>query len=537
LTCAGSASAAEFTPTTFEDTIGGHNPADCPADVVETNPARDCSIGEALSAARQRAGDDVVRLSAGRYTLAGAILLSGEGKITLLGAGARETILDAGGSEENPTRGAVVDSGANAEITDLAIANAWTGGDGNLDGAGLLIELGEDDPGTAVLRRVHLYNNVSRGDGGAIANQGNLTIESSLIDGNKAYYAGGAIESWGQLKIVNSTISGNEATGAFDEEHSVGGAIDAQQFSEKPSLTIDSSTITGNTAAWSGGGIVTSAEIPTTVRNSIISGNQVPDRDGEDYANCLGILTSLGHNIENGTSCSFDAGGDQRVDPKLGPLEDNGGPTDTHVLIDGSPAINSGVAAPDCPGVDQRGLERTVGACDIGAFEAGAGRSEPPPPPPPPIVIDRPVGPGVPPGGPVVPTTPRACRDRDKPLTYLKRSGVKVTRSGVTLSGRSVDARGECASGVERVQVSLARVSGTDLNCRFLKKPNRFVLTPFRNCRKPVMFRASGTAKWSFTYKLALPPGKYRVQARGFDKSKNKETPTKRRNIIDFTVR
>jgi hypothetical protein len=129
------------------------------------------------------------------------------------------------------------------------------------------------------------------------------------------------------------------------------------------------------------------------------------------------------------------------------------------------------------------------------------------------------------------------CRDRDKPLTTLKRGGIKLTPAGVTLKGRSADAKGTCASGLDRVEVSLAKVSGTDLNCRFIRRPNRFVLTPFRNCRRPVMFRATGKASWTFRFGVKLAPGKYRAQARGWDLAGNKETPRKRRSIVFFTVR
>ena len=104
------------------------------------------------------------------------------------------------------------------------------------------------------------------------------------------------------------------------------------------------------------------------------------------------------------------------------------------------------------------------------------------------------------------------------------------------LSGRSADHR-DCPSGVVRVDVSLARVAGrTGVNCRFIKKPNRTGLTKPQNCRRPVLFRATGTDKWAFTFDVPLKPGLYRVQARGTDRARNKETPKKRRNIIVFDV-
>jgi hypothetical protein len=83
----------------------------------------------------------------------------------------------------------------------------------------------------------------------------------------------------------------------------------------------------------------------------------------------------------------------------------------------------------------------------------------------------------------------------------------------------------------------MAKVSGTDLNCRFIRRSNRFVITPFRNCRRPILFVARGTTEWTFTFRVPLAPGKYRAQARGYDVARNKETPKKRRNIVFFTVR
>jgi hypothetical protein len=105
------------------------------------------------------------------------------------------------------------------------------------------------------------------------------------------------------------------------------------------------------------------------------------------------------------------------------------------------------------------------------------------------------------------------------------------------LNGRSADHR-DCPSGVVRVDVSLARVAGrTGVNCRFIKRPNRTGLTKRQNCRRPVLFKATGTDKWKFTFPVRLPRGLYRVQARGTDKAKNKETPKKNRNIVFFQVK
>jgi hypothetical protein len=89
--------------------------------------------------------------------------------------------------------------------------------------------------------------------------------------------------------------------------------------------------------------------------------------------NCTGShpITSEGHNLEDTDTCGLTGPGDLRnTDPKLGPLADNGGLTQTQALLPGSPAIDAG--STDCPppATDQRGVSRPQGpACDIGAFE------------------------------------------------------------------------------------------------------------------------------------------------------------------------
>ncbi|HEX8053699.1 MAG TPA: choice-of-anchor Q domain-containing protein [Thermoleophilaceae bacterium] len=140
----------------------------------------------------------------------------------------------------------------------------------------------------------------------------------------------------------------------------------------------------------------------------------------------------------------------------------------------------------------------------------------------------------------------QGCRDTVAPLTELKQSRVRVRRGKVRLSGVSYDPD-PCASGVNRVLVSLARVKGRHLvNCRFLRSMTRYLLTPApgMNCQDPVLFRAKGgssqgTARtsYSFIYFVDLPDGIYRAQARAFDNAGNKERPTKGRNIRKFFVR
>src|SRR4051794_7924694 len=135
------------------------------------------------------------------------------------------------------------------------------------------------------------------------------------------------------------------------------------------------------------------------------------------------------------------------------------------------------------------------------------------------------------------------CRDRIAPVSHFKGKS-QANRRRLHFAGRSKDkactgANGVVSAGkVSRVLVSVAKVrgKGKGKNCRFLTKAGK--LTAFRNCRRPVLRRASGTRKWKITLKArGLPRGHYRVVVRGVDASKNKEKPTKGRNIRSFRIR
>jgi Ca2+-binding RTX toxin-like protein len=133
-------------------------------------------------------------------------------------------------------------------------------------------------------------------------------------------------------------------------------------------------TITDNTAdldgagGGDGGGILVFTGSPN-IRNTIVAGNSdnspaFPDKEPD----CSGTITSQGHNlVQDTTGCTGVTGsGDKTgVDPMLASLADNGGPTQTHALLAGSPALDAGGG---CLPTDQRGAPRT-GTCDIGAYE------------------------------------------------------------------------------------------------------------------------------------------------------------------------
>lgn len=232
----------------------------------------------------------------------------------------------------------------------------WQGGGG--------IYTGEN--GSLNLIDSTVKDNQAEFDGGGIYSFFNTTtnIVRSTISGNVSNNVGGAIRSLGNMTIINSTISGNTATGWH------GGAI----FMTDGDIEIYSSTIANNVGPdWAPSAIFIgsySSFIPTlTLSNTIITGNEW--YACEKFASGkTGNVVSLGHNLVQDDSCAPAESDLIGVDPLLGPLADNGGPTLTHALLTGSPAINAGDDAL-CPSIDQRGIARPQGDhCDIGAYEA-----------------------------------------------------------------------------------------------------------------------------------------------------------------------
>lgn len=227
------------------------------------------------------------------------------------------------------------------------------------------------------------------GIGGGINSSGTMTITNSTVRGNSAG-AGAGIGNFGPLTIAQSTISGNTVLSVMDLSASGGGISHVGDSV----LTIVNSTISGNSARDRGAGIYNNG--PLTVRNSTINDNETDGNAGSiDNEGSLqlestllkagssgativigsGTVTSRGYNLSNDNGGGFLTGpGDQiNTQPMLGPLQNNGGPTFTHALLTGSPAINAGDPNFNPPPFfDQRGpgYDRVVnGRIDIGSFE------------------------------------------------------------------------------------------------------------------------------------------------------------------------
>ena len=166
---------------------------------------------------------------------------------------------------------------------------------------------------------------------------------------------GGGVANLGTMRIVNSTFSGNSISAA---DFAAGAAITSPGASD---LSLEHVTIVGNTASagFVFGDLNGSATV--SLSNTLIDGDCT-----------LTTAGSLGGNIESpGDTCMLDDPSDQvnvsESDLMLGPLADNGGPTQTHALLEGSVAIDAGTLD-GCLETDQRGELRDA-ACDVGAYE------------------------------------------------------------------------------------------------------------------------------------------------------------------------
>ncbi|QEG36894.1 choice-of-anchor Q domain-containing protein [Bythopirellula goksoeyrii] len=354
--------------STLDDTFDG---------IYTTN---NLSLREATLLANVNPGADNITLDAslsgGTINLSlGMLTLSDD--VTLTGLGADQLTIDAGGS----SRVMLVAGTTTANISGLTL----TGGQSDRGGG-----LRNTATATTTLSDVVITGNTATATavdaGGGIWNTGHLTITGSTISGNTASAAsgdGGGIFTGNpnsNLIITNTTITGNSAG---DD----GGGLRAWN---NPAVTISHSTITGNTVNGNGGGIYSSNNAVTTVGHSIISGNSAGGLGNEIHLqsgtlnlnnyNLIGDSSQTTAQALNGVAAGATdilATSDGTTPTALGSILDttltyNGGPTPTHALLPGSPAIDAGnpaIAFP--PANDQRGapFERQNGTIDIGAYE------------------------------------------------------------------------------------------------------------------------------------------------------------------------
>ena len=393
--------------------------------VTNTSDSGAGSLRDAINQANAASPDDVISFDPTIFaahqtiTLGGTeLVIQNNGSLTINGPVAGVTI-----SGNNASR-VLLNLYATVNLQNLTITGGAQGLGPGINGAGIYNTGGtmtltkvtvsgntapsgysgggiHNDGGTLTLTDSTISNNSASEYGGGINNYfGTLKLNNSTVSGNSAAYGGGIDNYLGTLTLVNSTVNNNSAS-----EYG-GGIFNA----EEGTATITNSTISGNTAGLEGGGInlksgtLTLSNSTVTnnrsefgairnvggtvnVRSTIIAGNI--DSDGGDAPDVAGAFISQGYNLIGASdySTGFVNGvnNDQvgsvayPINPMLGPLQNNGGPTFTHALLPGSPAIDAGNSTLK---TDQRGFLRPVdqpdaiypnadggNAADIGAFE------------------------------------------------------------------------------------------------------------------------------------------------------------------------
>jgi hypothetical protein len=332
----------------------------------------------------------------------------------------------------------LIDCTINSNVTGIGGPGSYSGGDEGRSGhGGGIYNGGKSTIKNSIIKYnttgdgdQYYIDGDSQGDGGAIYNSGTLNLTNSTVSNNStgAGGSGGGIYHYlGILTLTNCSINNNTTGNGLERRNGGNGA----GIFNGETLILTNCTVSGNNTGnggdnnWasggnggSGGGIYNNNTMTVTncticnnetgeggngknmtedgnpghgggiynfndyevveVKNTIIANNQVPSGgEGPDY---WGSLNSQGYNhIENTAHCTISGtlyGNITGIDPLLGPLSDNGGPTLTHILLPGSPAIDAG----DSTGIptDQRGYHRPVDipgitnvsdGSDIGAYE------------------------------------------------------------------------------------------------------------------------------------------------------------------------
>ena len=271
--------------------------------------------------------------------------------ITIQGGGAGQTIID--GQQLN--RVFDIPGGVSVSLKELTV----TGGKApsGQNGGGI------SNGGTLSLDECVVTGNMSD----AINNGGTLTINRSTISGNSGL---GILNAFGPLTVTNSTIIGNEiksqdAIVTFTNVTISDGAIRNLAGFGTATVNLRNCTVKGGALFNEKGGAGVAANF--LLRNTILAGTSLS-----------GVFTSEGNNLatDNGGGFLSKPGDLINKDPKLGPLANNGGPTQTHALLRGSPAIDAGGGYLQRLETDQRGLPREKDgngdgllAVDIGAYE------------------------------------------------------------------------------------------------------------------------------------------------------------------------
>ena len=301
--------------------------------------------------------------------------------------------------------GYTIDGGGSVQIFDVG---ATAGVTGNLTINQATLQNGSATDGGAIYNQgvVTMTGSTISGSkvsnlGGGIANYGDLTVTNSTFTGNEASNLGGGIYNGGTLNVTSSTFSGNTAArggglalesngpvelGNVTISGNTGTSGGGIWLADNAALTAVNVTITANTATGQdgGGGIHTAVPLQgtglVTLSNTIVADQALgPDCATEPDTNLA--VVSADYNLDSDDTCNLIQTNDKsgNLNANLLPLGNNGGLTQTHALAANSDAIdmaNNGVCAADpVNNIDQRGVARPYnGVCDIGAYEFGSGQ-------------------------------------------------------------------------------------------------------------------------------------------------------------------
>lgn len=282
------------------------------------------------------------------------------------------TVVDSNVSGNRGVEGGGISAQGIADVTGSVIDGNSAGG---ADGGGIW--------GVRSITRSTISGNTADAGGGISSNPAlPITITASTLDGNHALAYGGAINDGGVVTVIRSTLAHNTAGG--QPEVGTGAAVEIEGSA---TLNVSDSTVARNTTEPAGGGAIDNYGGLAVLSFDTFSGNS-GSVTGTFYTTATGTIfatggaanncevpvhETAGFNLATDDSCDMDRPTDLTgVDPKLGPLAGNGGPTSTQALSRASPGVDSGglPATSGCPRFDQRGKSRPWGpACDIGAFE------------------------------------------------------------------------------------------------------------------------------------------------------------------------
>ncbi len=346
---------------------------------------------------------------AGQGTISTALKIDGNNRITLKAASNTRHLEIISGGNLTLAHITLADSSITASVCGGAIkvgAGGWLTtnrvqmiNNRTLGNGGALCV---DASGTAELNYTLIKGNTSGSSGGGVYNQGLLDVIWSDVSDNSAQFNGGGFWNNNSLYINLSLVSNNRLpTGTLVRGSQEGGGIynigstsvsastlsgnissyTAGIYNQNADLWLTGVTLASNTASAAIGGLESKGTGSSQVRNTIIASN-LPDNCGTGYTK---TIVSNGNNLDSLKQCNINAAADQRnTNPRLRPLNYNGGISRTMALLPGSPAIDAanntycgfydqrGFSGPDSGGIASRNVDGNNDGqviCDLGAFE------------------------------------------------------------------------------------------------------------------------------------------------------------------------